>query len=154
MSEIEEKMKTLGYTVPEMGKPVGSYVPAIQWGDLVMTSGQLPLRDGKVAYTGKLGGEFDAAQGYEAARLSVLSALAAVKGAVGDLDRVQRVVKVTGYVASAEGFTDQPAVVNGASDLLTAIWGENGTHCRSAVGVAELPLGAAVEVELTVAIRP
>lgn len=154
MSSVERKLESIGLALPELVKPVGSYIPAVQVGNLVMTSGQLPVSGGKVAFTGKLGAEVSIDDGYQAARLCILNALAAVKGVIGDLDRVERVVKVTGFVGSAEGFTDQPKVVNGASDLLTEIWGDRGTHARSAVGMFELPLGAAVEVELIVAVKP
>ena len=154
VSKPEQKLKELGLELPQVTAPVGSYIPATQWGNLVFTSGQLPVRQGQLAYTGKLGGEVSIEEGYEAARTCALNALAAIKDVVGSLDRVEKVVKVVGFVASAEGFTSQPQVVNGASDLLKEVFGEAGVHARSAVGMAELPLGAPVEVELVVAIKP
>ncbi|PZS37947.1 MAG: LysR family transcriptional regulator [Pseudonocardiales bacterium] len=139
----------LGLVLPPVAAPAGVYLPAVRSGSLVFTAGQLPLVDGVLAATGKLGAEIDPARGHELARTCALNALAAVDGLVG-LDAVVRVVKVVGFVASAPGFTAQSAVINGASELLGAVFGEAGTHARSAVGVAELPLGAPVEVELVV----
>ncbi|MDQ2882514.1 MAG: RidA family protein [Actinomycetota bacterium] len=139
----------LGLVLPPVAAPAGGYLPAVRSRSLVFTAGQLPLVDGVLAATGKLGAEIDPARGYELARTCALNALAAVDGLVG-LDAVVRVVKVTGFVASAPGFTAQPAVLNGASELLGEVFGEAGAHARSAVGVAELPLGAPVEVELVV----
>lgn len=138
--------------MPPVATPAGVYLPAVRSGSLVFTAGQLPMVDGALAATGKLGAEIGAEQGRELARICVLNALAAVDGVVG-LDAVVRVVKAVGFVASAPGFIAQPAVLNGASELLGAVFGEAGTHARSAVGVAELPLGAPVEVELVVEVR-
>ncbi len=138
--------------MPPVAAPAGVYLPAVRSGSLVFTAGQLPMVDGALAATGKLGAEIGAEQGRELARICVLNALAAVDGVVG-LDAVVRVVKAVGFVASAPGFIAQPAVLNGASELLGAVFGEAGTHARSAVGVAELPLGAPVEVELVVEVR-
>ena len=152
MSERETpagRLAALGLVLPAVAAPVGSYVPAVRTGDLVMTSGQLPLRDGALTATGLVGADVTPEQAYDAARQCALNALAAVDSLVG-LDTVLRVVKVTGYVASAAGFTGQPAVLNGASELLTEVFGEQGRHARAAVGVAALPLGAPVEVELVV----
>ena len=146
------RLAALGLELPAVAAPVGSYVPAVRAGDLVMTSGQLPLRDGTLVATGLVGGEVTPEQAYDAARTCALNALAAVDDLVG-LDSVVRVVKVVGYVASAPGFTGHPKVVNGASELLGEVFGEAGKHARAAVGVASLPLGAPVEVELTVEVR-
>jgi enamine deaminase RidA (YjgF/YER057c/UK114 family) len=144
-----DRLAELGITLPAVPAPAGAYVPANRAGDLVFTAGQVPFVDGKVAATGKVGAEIgpDEAKGH--ARTCALNALAAVDALVG-IDAVVRVVKVTGFVASAEGFTGQPLVLNGASELLGEIFGDAGKHARSAVGVAELPLGVPVEVELVV----
>ena len=150
---VEEKLKEMGLTLPETPKPVAAYIPALQVGDLVFTSGQIPISGGKLKFKGKVGAEVSKEQGYEAARLCALNALSAIKGVIGNLDRVEQVVKVVGFVASAEGFTEQPAVVNGASEFLQELFGEKGVHARSAVGVAELPLGVPVEVELIVKVK-
>jgi enamine deaminase RidA (YjgF/YER057c/UK114 family) len=144
-----DRLAELGITLPPVPTPAGAYIPARRVGDLVYTSGQVPIVDGKPAALGKLGAEIDAEEGYRLARICALNALAAVDALVG-IDSVSGVVKVLGFVASASGFTGQPAVVNGASDLLGEIFGETGRHARSAVGVAELPLGVPVEVELIV----
>jgi enamine deaminase RidA (YjgF/YER057c/UK114 family) len=143
------RLAELGWVLPPVVTPVGVYVPAVRSGFLVFTSGQLPLVEGVLAATGKLGAEIGIEQGRQLARTCALNALAAVDGLVG-LDAVVRVVKVVGFVASAPGFTAQPSVLNGASALLGELFGPAGTHARSAIGVAELPLGAPVEVELVV----
>jgi enamine deaminase RidA (YjgF/YER057c/UK114 family) len=143
------RLTELGLALPPVATPAGVYLPAVRSGSLVFTAGQLPLVDGVLAATGKLGAEIDPARGSELARICALNALAAVDGVVG-LDAVVQVVKVVGFVASAPGFTAQPAVVNGASQLLGEVFGAAGAHARSAVGVAELPLDAPVEVELVV----
>lgn len=150
---FEQRLKDLGIELPAPPKPVAIYVPAVQAGDLVFLSGVLPMRDGKVAVEGKLGRDLTVEQGYEAARAAVLNALAIVRQEVGSLDRVKRVVKLVGHVASAEGFTQQPAVINGASDLLVKLFQEAGRHARVAVGAAELPLRAPVELELIVQVE-
>lgn len=150
----EEQLAVLGLTLPPPPKPVASYVPAVQSGDLLFLSGMLPMRDGKPVWTGKVGREVTLEQGIEAAQLACLNALAVVRVELGSLDRVARVVRVGGHVASAEGFTQQPAVVNGASDLLVAIFGEAGRHARLALGAYELPLNAPVELELILRVRP
>jgi enamine deaminase RidA (YjgF/YER057c/UK114 family) len=152
MSRIEDRLAELGLTLPEVVPPLAAYVPALRVGDLVWTSGQLPMVDGKLAATGKVGAEVDAEDAAGLARICALNALAAVKAEVGDLDEVTRVIKVVGYVASAPTFTGQPAVINGASQLLGEVFGDAGRHARSAVGVAVLPLDAPVEVELVVQI--
>ncbi len=143
------RLAELGIPLPSIATPAGSYAPAVRTGSLVFTAGQVPLVDGELAATGKVGAEIDVAQAQELARICALNALAAVDGLVG-LDSVVRAVKVVGFVASAPGFTAQSAVVNGASDVLGEVFGDAGVHARSAVGVAELPLGAPVEVELVV----
>jgi enamine deaminase RidA (YjgF/YER057c/UK114 family) len=154
MSAVEDRLKELGLTVPEVAKPVAAYVPALADGRRVYTSGQLPMVDGKLQVTGKVGHEVTPEEAKDLARICALNALAAVKSAAGDLDRVARVVKVVGFVASAPDFTGQPGVVNGASELLAEVLGDKGVHARSAVGVAVLPLDAPVEVEIQVELEP
>ena len=149
MASPGARLHELGLTLPTVATPAGAYLPARRSGSLVFTAGQLPFVDGALAATGKVGAEVTPEQGYDLARACALNALAAVDALVG-LDAVAGVVKVVGFVASAPGFTGQPGVVNGASELLGAVFGEGGRHARSAVGVAELPLGAPVEVELVV----
>jgi enamine deaminase RidA (YjgF/YER057c/UK114 family) len=149
VSRPAERLAELGLTLPAVAAPVAAYVPAVRTGDLVYTSGQLPMVEGSLARTGKVGADVTPEEGKELARTCALNALAAIDALVG-LDSVKRVVKVVGFVASADGFTGQPGVVNGASELLGAVFAEAGQHARSAVGVAELPLGAPVEVELIV----
>ncbi|WP_336030330.1 RidA family protein [Geodermatophilus sp. FMUSA9-8] len=146
------RLAELGIRLPPVAAPVASYVPAVRCGQLVFTSGQLPFVDGGLRRTGKVGGSVNPEDAAADAKLCALNALAAVDDLVG-LDQVARVIRVVGYVASAEGFSGQPRVVNGASELLGKVFGEAGRHARSAVGVAELPLGAPVEVELTVELR-
>ena len=143
------RLGQLGVALPQVVAPLASYVPAVRTGNLVYTSGQLPMEAGSLARTGKLGAEVSPEDGKAAARVCALNALAAIDSLVG-IDAVTRVVKVVGFVASAPGFNGQPSVVNGASDLLAQVFGDQGAHARSAVGVAELPLDAPVEVELIV----
>lgn len=150
MSGPEERLAELGLALPPVAKPVAVYVPAVRSGDHVFTSGQLPMVDGKLVATGKVGAEVSPEDAKDLARTCALNALAAVKAEVGDLSAVRRVVKVVGFVASAPDFTGQPGVVNGASELLGEVFGEKGVHARSAVGVAVLPLDAPVEVEIVV----
>src|SRR6478735_8412058 len=145
MSAVEDRLSELGLTVPEVVPPVAAYVPVVREGDLVFTSGQLPMVDGSLAATGKVGAEVDA-------ETCALNAIAAIKSEIGDLDTVTRVVKVVGFVASDPGFTGQPGVINGASELLVKAFGDKGIHARSAVGVAALPLDAPVEVEVIVSV--
>ncbi|WP_213455003.1 RidA family protein [Rhizomonospora bruguierae] len=145
------RLEALGLRLPEVVPPVAAYVPAVQSGNHVYVSGQLPMIEGKLAATGKVGAEVDPDRARELAATCALNALAAIDALVG-LERVVKVVKVTGFVASASGFTGQPAVINGASELFGEVFGEAGRHARSAVGVAELPLGAPVEVEVIVEI--
>lgn len=155
-SMVEKRLSELGHTVPEVAAPVAAYVPALRQGDLVYTSGQLPFVDGALPVTGKVGegeGLVSPDEAKKMAALCALNAIAAVKSVVGDLDKVERVVKVVGFVSSDPAFTGQPAVVNGASELLGAAFAEAGVHARSAVGVATLPMDTPVEVEITVAVR-
>jgi enamine deaminase RidA (YjgF/YER057c/UK114 family) len=152
MGAVEERLSALGHTVPDVAPPVAVYVPAVQTGNLVYTSGQLPLVSGVLMGTGKVGAEVTAEQAGQMAAQCALNAIAAIRALVGDLERVVRVVKVVGFVASDPGFSGQPGVVNGASELLGAAFGEAGVHARSAVGVAVLPLDAPVEVEVIVEI--
>ena len=146
----EELLAELGLGLPPVAAPVAAYVPAVRTGSYVFTSGQLPLRDGALIRTGKVGAEVSPDQAYECARQCALNALAAVRSQVGDLSAITRVVKLVGFVSSVPEFTGQPQVVNGASELLGQIFGDVGQHARSAVGVPALPLDAPVEVELVV----
>jgi enamine deaminase RidA (YjgF/YER057c/UK114 family) len=148
-----ERLAALGLTLPPVTPPVAAYVPAVRTGAFVYVSGQVPVADGKLAGTGKVGGEVSASDAAGMARICALNALAAAASAAGGLDRIRRIVKVTGFVASAPGFSGQPQVINGASELFIEVFGEDGKHARSAVGVAELPLNAPVEVELIAEIR-
>jgi enamine deaminase RidA (YjgF/YER057c/UK114 family) len=148
-----ERLAGLGLTLPPVAAPLAAYVPAVRSGDFVYTSGQLPTVDGKLPAVGKVGGEVSAADAAGLARACALNALAAAASAAGGLDQIRRIVKVTGFVASAPGFTGQPQVINGASELFIEVFGEDGKHARSAVGVAELPLNAPVEVELIVEVH-
>ncbi|MBS4026702.1 MAG: RidA family protein [Clostridia bacterium] len=150
---FEEKIAELGIEIPEVPMPLAAYVPAVQAGELIFSSGQLPFVKGELKYKGKLGIDFTVEQGYEAAKACVVNCLAAIKSVIGSLDDIEQVVKLTGYVNSAPGFTSQPLVINGASELLVEIFGEKGKHARAAVGVNELPLGAAAEVEMIVKIK-
>ncbi|MEU8568845.1 RidA family protein [Streptomyces pathocidini] len=150
MSTAEKKLAELGLKLPEVAAPLASYVPALRSGSYVFTSGQLPIVEGSLAATGKVGGEVSPERAKELAGTCALNALAAVKSVVGDLDRIARVVKVVGFVASTPEFTGQPGVINGASELLGEVLGDKGVHARSAVGVAVLPLDAPVEVEIQV----
>lgn len=148
-----ERLAALNLELPGVVAPVGSYVPAVRSGNEVYTSGQLPMRDGRLMCTGKVGSEVTIDDGASAAEQAVLNAVAAVAGMAGGLDQIEQIVKVCVFVNSAPGFTDQPKVANGASDLLGRIFDEAGKHARSAVGVAELPLDSAVEIELIARIR-
>jgi len=149
----ESKIAKLSLSLPEAPKPVAAYIPAKQTGNLVFTSGQLPMVNGELISKGLLGQDVEIDEANKAARICTLNALAAIKGVIGDLDRIKQIVRVVGYVASVPTFTQQPAVVNGASELLLEIFGENGKHARSAVGMAVLPLNASVEIELTVEVE-
>ena len=147
-----DNLSSLGITLPPAAKPVGSYVPALRAGSLVFTSGQLPIRDGELIYKGKVGADLTLEQATDGASIAVINALAAAASVAGGIDGIERIVRLAVYVNSAPGFTDQPKVANGASDLLVKIFGDAGKHARAAVGVNELPLNAAVELELTVAV--
>jgi enamine deaminase RidA (YjgF/YER057c/UK114 family) len=146
------RLAELGITLPQVATPAGSYLPTARTGNLLFTAGQLPFVDGRLPATGKVGAEVSPEDAKEYARLAGLNVLAAIDSAVG-LDAVERVVKIVGFVASAEGFTGQPGVINWVSDLMAEVFGEAGRHARSAVGVAELPLGSPVEVEAIVQVR-
>jgi enamine deaminase RidA (YjgF/YER057c/UK114 family) len=150
---IEEKLAAKGLTLPTAPKPVAAYVPAVAVDGYVYTAGQIPLVNGELKFKGKVGKDLDEAQGYEAAKTCVLNCLSVIKDQIGSLDKIAKVVKVVGFVNSAPGFTGQPKIINGASELLGELFGENGKHARSAVGVSELPLGAACEVELVVKVK-
>jgi len=150
VSSPTQRLAELGLTLPEVVAPVAAYVPTARTGNLVWTSGQLPFVDGKLPSTGKVGAEVDPETAKQLARTCALNALAAIAAEVGDLAKVRRVVKVVGFVASAPSFFGQPGVINGASELLGEVFGDNGKHARSAVGVAVLPLDAPVEVEVVV----
>jgi len=147
---VEEKLKALGLSLPEAPRPVAAYIPAVKIDNMVYTAGQLAFVKGELQYKGRLGKDLTVEEGYESARICALNALAAVKGVAGSLDNIERIVRVTGYVNSTGDFTDQPRVLNGASELLKELFGETGLHARSAIGVNALPLGASVEVELIV----
>lgn len=147
---IEKRLSDLGVTLPAAAAPAANYVPFMRTGNLVFTAGQLPLRDGKLQFTGLLGRDVDTAAGKEAAKLCAINILAQAKAAIGDLEKIRRLVKITVFVASAPDFTEQHLVANGASDFLVAVLGEPGKHARSAVGTASLPLNAAVEIEAVI----
>jgi enamine deaminase RidA (YjgF/YER057c/UK114 family) len=151
---VAARLAELGLTLPDVVPPLAAYQPAVRSGAYVFTAGQLPLVDGKLTTTGKVGAEVSPEDAYDLARVCALNALAAVHSVTGDLDRIARVVKVVGFVASSPDFTGQPAVVNGASELLGEVLGDKGVHARSAVGVAVLPLDAPVEVEIQVELEP
>ncbi|WP_277452911.1 RidA family protein [Janibacter sp. DB-40] len=153
MGRIDDRLAELSIALAEPAAPAGAYVPALVDGNHVLTSGQLPMVDGQLLEAGHVGAEVDPDRAKELARTCAINALAAVKSAIGDLDRVEQVTKVVGFVSSAPDFTGQPGVINGASELLGEVFGEGGMHARSAVGVAALPLGSPVEVEVTVRLR-
>jgi enamine deaminase RidA (YjgF/YER057c/UK114 family) len=151
--EVEKKLTALGLTLPPIPTPVANYIPAVRTGNLVFVSGHGPVTmvDGKVSYIrGKVGRELTVEQGYEAAKVVTLNILQSLKGVIGDLDKVRRIVKLLGFVNCTEDFPDQPKVINGASDLLVELYGERGRHARSAVGMYQLPFGIAVEIEMVV----
>ena len=152
--KIEDNLKLLKITIPQLAKPVGTYVPAIRTGHLVFTSGQLPLTDGRLNFKGRVGKEVRIEKGQRAVKIAVINALSAVQWVVGDLNKVKKVVKLTGYVCSAIGFNDQAKVMNAGSELLTQIFGEEeGAHARTTIGCIELPLGSCVEVDLIVEVK-
>jgi enamine deaminase RidA (YjgF/YER057c/UK114 family) len=150
---IEQKLKDLGYSLPEPAKPLAAYIPAIKIDKIVYTAGQLPSVNGQLMYTGKVGFNVSEDDGQKAAVLSLLNCLAVIKSVCGDLEQIEQVVKLTAFVNSADGFINQPKVANGASELLLKIFGEKGKHVRSAVGVNELPLDAALEIEMIVKLK-
>lgn len=150
MSAIESKLETLGLPLPVAPAPVGAYVPVVRTGNLVVTSGQLPVVGKQLAFEGKVGGNLHEQDGWNAARLCAVNALAQIKACLGSFDKVRRIVRVEGYVNSAPGFHAQPHVINGASELFVELFGEAGRHSRIAIGAAELPLNAAVEVAVWV----
>lgn len=150
---VEAKLKKLGITLPPKPIPVANYIPSVRVGKLLFLAGHVPIRDGKPTVRGKLGREFSVEEGYKVAREVGLNMLATVRGALGSLDKVKRVVKVLAMVASAEGFTDQPKVINGFSDLMVEVFGEAGRHARSAVGMAELPMGVPIEIEMILEVK-
>ncbi len=150
MSKVETRLAELGITLPAAAAPAANYVPFVLAGTQLFLSGQLPFQDGKLVHLGHLGDTLTVDQGYQAARLCGINLIAQIKAAVGDLDRVRRILRLGGFVAGTASFTDQPKVVNGASDLMVAVFGEAGRHARSAVGVPSLPLGVAVEVDAVV----
>ncbi len=151
-TSFEMQVSALGLVLPAPPKPVATYIPVVRAGDLLFLSGMIPLRDGTLVMEGKLGKDVSVEQGYEAAKICLLNALAVIRQELGTVDRVKQIVKMVGYVASAEGFVQQPAVINGASDLLVKVFGDAGRHARVAVGAAALPLNAPVEIELIVQI--
>lgn len=153
MSKTLDRIAELGLTLPDVAAPAGVYVPALRTGNYVYTSGQLPVVDGKLPATGHIGSDVDLETGYDLARTAGLNALAAIAGVIGDLDKIVRIVKVTGFVNSADDFTQQPAVINGVSELYGEVFGDRGQHTRSAVGVNTLPLGTPVEVEVVVEVE-
>lgn len=153
MSKVEERLAASGIVIPDVPVPLAAYVPGVVSGNLVHTSGQLPMAKGALAFKGKLGQDASVEDGYAAAKQCAVNCLGVVKALIGDLDRVKRVVKVVGFVNSTPDFEAQPKVINGASELLQLAFGENGAHARSAVGVAALPLGAMCEVEIVVEFR-
>jgi enamine deaminase RidA (YjgF/YER057c/UK114 family) len=154
MSKPSERLAQAGITLPPVTAPVGAYVPAMRVGETIITSGQIPLADGKIRYTGKAGGERTLEDAMDAARICSLNSIAVAADAAGGVDNLTRVLKVVVYVASADGFTDQHKVANGASNLFVDVFGEAGKHCRAAVGMAELPLNATVEVDVTYGLNP
>lgn len=148
--EAEQTLSRLGYSLPETPRPMANYIPIRRVGPLLFTAGMGPVLQGEIKFKGKLGRELTLEQGVEAARLSVLNCLSAIKADLGDLDAIEHIVKLTGYVNSATGFTQQPLVINGASDLLVQVFGERGKHARTSIGVSELPSDIAVEIDLVV----
>jgi enamine deaminase RidA (YjgF/YER057c/UK114 family) len=147
---IEEKIKLMGITILEAAKPLAAYIPALQVGNLVLTSGQVPIEGGAIKFKGKVGKDLSEEEAKEAAKLCAINCLSAIKSVIGNLDKIKRIIKLTVFVSSAEGFTAQPKVANGASEFIVEVFGDSGKHVRSAVGVSELPLNSAVEIEMIV----
>lgn len=150
---IEEKIKAAGFELPETPKPLAAYIPALKTGKYVYTSGQIPMVKGELKYAGKIGKDLTVEDGQKAAQICALNALSAIKGVAGNLDNIERIIKVVVFVNSADGFTGQPKVANGASEFLGEIFGDAGKHVRSAVGVNELPINSAVEIEMIVSLK-
>ena len=150
---IEEKIKQMCITIPEAAKPLAAYIPALQAGNLIMTSGQVPIAGGVIKFQGKVGKDLSEEEGKNAAKLCAINCLSAVKSITGSLDKIKRIIKLTVFVNSSEGFTAQPKIANGASEFIVEIFGEAGKHVRSAVGVSELPLNSAVEIEMIVEVK-
>ena len=150
---IEEKISQLGFTLPAAPKPLASYIPAVKAGNLVFTAGQLPIKDGSLVFKGKLGKDLSEDEGKKAAQLCVLNCLSAIKAVIGDLDNIEQIIKLTVFVSSAVGYRDQPKIANGASDFLAQVFGDNGKHARSAVGVSELPMNSPIEIDMIVKIK-
>ncbi|MCF6270637.1 MAG: RidA family protein [Melioribacteraceae bacterium] len=150
---IEDKIKELGYSVPEAPKPLAAYIPVIKIGNLVFTAGQLPMVDGKLIAEGKLGREVSDEVGTKVAEICALNCLSVIKSEIGDLENIEQIVKLTVFVNSADGFTAQPQIANGASEFLVNVFGDAGKHVRSAVGVNELPINAPVEIEMIVKVK-
>lgn len=148
----EEKLVEMGLVLPEPPQPAGAYTRAVRWGDLIFVAGQLPLEQGRTRYAGRVGAELNVEEGYAAARLCALNGLSILKAEAGGLERVAQILRLGGFVRSAPGFTEQAKVVNGASELFSAVLGPRGVHARLAVGVSQLPLGAAVELEIIAAL--
>ncbi len=153
-TSIEEKLSRMGLALPPAPTPAGVYVPTVRTGNLVFVSGQVPKQDGEIRFRGSVGDSLSLEDGQQAARLCALNALAAIKGEIGDLALIRRVVKLTGFVRSATDFTAHPQVIDGASEFLIELFGDRGRHSRAAVGVGSLPLGVAVELEMIVEVEP
>ncbi len=150
---FEDKINELGYELKEPPKPLASYIPVTRSGKLVFTAGQIPINEGNLKFTGKVGKDLSLEEGIKAAELCAVNCLNVIKSEIGSLDNIEKIVKVTVFVNSSEGFTDQPKVANGASDFLVKVFGEKGKHVRSAVGVNELPIDSAVEIEMIVEVK-
>lgn len=150
---IEEKLKELGYSLPEAPKPLAAYIPAIKEGNLVFTAGQLPLVAGQLKCKGKPGKNVSEEEAIKAAEICAINCLSVVKSVIGDLDKIERIVKITVFVNSSPDYESQPKIANGASEFLVKLFGENGKHARSAVGVSSLPMGASVEVEMIAKVK-
>lgn len=153
MGKADKKLQDMGIIIPDVPKPAASYVPAVQTGNLVYTAGQASKKDGILIYKGKLGKDLTVEEGYEAAKISIINCLAVLKGHLGSLDRIKKVVKLLGFVASTSEFDQQPFVINGASDLLIKVFGEKEKHARSAIGTNTLPFGTPVEIEMIVEVE-
>lgn len=149
----EKKLEEMGIAIPEAPKPLAAYIPALISGNLVFTAGQLPMLSGELKYKGKIGTDISEEEGQKAAETCAINCLSVIRSVLGSLDRIERIIKVTVFVNSSDGFTAQPKVANGASEFLVRLFGENGKHVRSAVGVNELPLNAAVEIEMIVSFK-